>query len=346
MSAPDVTPRQPAAVTPAAPGRLGAPVDPVHAQRYLAALQEWVPTRRRELDLLDAAVLRSEQRQLLTRDMMLSMALWKAVSDRLDLLLATWDSGRVGPIERERLSSLIWGRLDTTLDPSLLAQATSRDPKSSDDPNRVTGLGLSLPEACRLSDAMVGQLRTRLAIDPNADQLSARIKGLRVQLDRIRDQIELEPPALRTAPSAKLAELERRVEQMQAKLSRGGDIGGLIGPAEIEAAVFERDLIVGGVDASGPFAGAEGAGPARGPRNSGSRAATAGGQLPTPGRAGTQVRRPGCGCLGCATQHQGRDRDLPDQARPGQPRHAGSPRRLQCRARTTRGTAPPPRYST
>ena len=30
------------------------------------------------------------------------------------LLSATWDGGRVGPAERERLSALVWGRLDTS----------------------------------------------------------------------------------------------------------------------------------------------------------------------------------------------------------------------------------------
>lgn len=248
MSVPDSAPRPAAAqgqslVAPPAPGRLGVPVDPVQTQRYLAALTEWVNTRRRELDLLDAAILRSEHRQQLTRDMMLSMALWKAVSDRLDLLLATWDSGRVGQTERERLSSLIWGRLDATLDPSLLARAA---PERADD--SVSGLGLSLPEACRLSDALVGQLRTRLALDPNAGQLTARVRDLRAQLERIRDQIALEPAALRAAPTAKLDGLARRADDMQARLSRGADVGGMIGPAEIEAATFERDLIVGGVE--------------------------------------------------------------------------------------------------
>ena len=60
---------------------------------------------------------------------MLSMALWKAVSDRYELLLATWDSGRVGAAERERMSSLIWGRLDATLDPSLLARSSASAPR-------------------------------------------------------------------------------------------------------------------------------------------------------------------------------------------------------------------------
>lgn len=227
---------------PIAPGRLGVPLHPEQARRYLDDLHMWVDERRRELDLLDAAVLRSEHKAQLTRDMMLSMALWKAVKDRLDLLMATWDSGRVGLTERERMAALIWGRLDATLDPALLA-----------GPDRPTGLdasglSVSLPEACRLSDAMASQLRTRLALDPAADQITARLKDLRAQIERIRDQVALEPAGLRAAPTAKLADLETRVNDLQQRFNRGGDIGGMIGPAEIEAARFERDLIVGGVE--------------------------------------------------------------------------------------------------
>lgn len=240
-------PRARSVVAPTAPGRLGVPLHPEQAQRYLGELLTWVDARRRELDLLDAAVLRSPHRAQLTRDMMLSLALWKAVKDRLDLLLATWDSGRVGLTERERMAALIWGRLDATLDPSLLAGRVDRSaaPAQLGD---VSGLSVSLPEACRLSDAMAAQLRTRLALDPDADQISARLRELRAQVERIRDQVALEPAALRAAPERKLGELAGRVEEMTQRLDRGGDIGGLIGPAEIEAARFERDLIVGGVE--------------------------------------------------------------------------------------------------
>lgn len=242
MTAQPPTPRARAVIAPSAPGRIGVPLHPEQAQRYLGELTTWVEERRRELDLLDAAVLRSPHRDQLTRDMMLSLALWKAVRDRLDLLMATWDSGRVGHTERERLAALIWGRLDATLDPSLL---TDKDRIPGTDAH---GLTVSLPEACRLSDAMASQLRTRLSLDPAADQITARLRELRAQVERIRDQIGLEPAGLRAAPEAKLKDLAQRIGAMVERLNRGGDIGGLIGPAEIEAARFERDLIVGAVE--------------------------------------------------------------------------------------------------
>ncbi|WP_051214898.1 hypothetical protein [Granulicoccus phenolivorans] len=234
------------AVAPQAPGRLGVPIDPSQALRYLQALKEWLVTRRKELDALDAAIVASPHRAQLTRDMMLSMALWKACSDRYELLLVTFDSGRVGPAEQERLSSLIWGRLDATLDPSLVARAAGqRDPKAADSAG--SGFAVSLPEACRLSDAMCGQLRTRLALEPDADRMAGRIKALRAQIDRLRDQVALEPASRQAEPRAQLDSLITRTEAITQRHSRGGDVGGLIGPVEIEAATMERDLIKGGV---------------------------------------------------------------------------------------------------
>ncbi len=225
-------------VAPAAPGRLGAPLDPVIAGRYLADLEAWVRGRRAELDELDAAVLASDQSGQLTSDIALSLMIWKAVSDRLQLLLATWDGGRVGPKESERLASLIWGRLDATLDPALI----SRGGQAARD--LAAGLAVSLPEACRLSDALAGTLRARLRLDPAADVNAARIRELRAAVERIRDQVALEPVITRPAAEAGLARLAARVDDVYARAQRGGDVGGLLGPLEIDAARTERDLIV------------------------------------------------------------------------------------------------------
>lgn len=225
---------------PAAPGRLGERLEPAEVQRYLAELDTWVRERRTELDELDAAALDGEHGSDLTGDLMLSMALWKAVADRQRLLLATWDGGRVGPTERERLSVLIWGRLDATFDQSLLERAGH--PGSAAPSN----LAVSLPEACRLSDALVHQLRARLALDPSADANARVLKDVRATIERLRDQVALEPSADRVALSRQVEELAGRADDLVARLGRGGDIGGRIGPLENEAARLERDLIVGG----------------------------------------------------------------------------------------------------
>jgi hypothetical protein len=227
---------------PEAPGRLGEPVEVMAMQAYLTDLDSWVRYRRDELDELDAAALSSPRKDELTDDMTLSMALWKAVSDRLQLLLAVWGGGRVLEPERERLATLIHGRLDATLDPAVLA-------KGGQHPGTTAGaLAVSLPEACRLSDALAGQLRQRLALDPAADQNAARVKDLRASLDRLRDQVALEPETSRQRAQRTWDELAARIADVTERLQRGGDVGGLLGPLEIDTAMFERDLIVGGAE--------------------------------------------------------------------------------------------------
>ena len=146
-----------------------------------------------------------------------------------DLILNTWDSGRVGPKELDQLSGLIWGRLDTATSPV----------------TALASMAVSLPEAGRLCDALVAQLRTRLNTDPNAEQQQLRLRELRAQAERIREQIGLEPPALAQPSLAKLAGLVARADDLIAKRERGGDISGSLSALEIDAAKFERDLIVG-----------------------------------------------------------------------------------------------------
>lgn len=209
---------------PQAPGRLGAPVEPDEMQGYLQLLDEWLRARKGELDELDAAALSSERKAELTSDMTLSMALWQAVSERNARLLEVWDGGRVMVKEREQLSSLLWGRLDEAA---------------------AGGLTVSLPEACRLSDALASQIRVKLAFDPAADAQIARIKASRAALERLRDQLMLEPPAARERGAQAWKALATRVADVSARAQRGGDVGGILGPLEHELARMERDLIVG-----------------------------------------------------------------------------------------------------
>lgn len=223
-----------AVVAPQAPGRLGEAIDPHLILTYLQGMEQWLGERRRELDALDAAVQAAPQGATMTGDIMLSMSLWQAVKQRLELVAVTWDSGRVGITEQERISSLVWGRLDTTVG------------VHAGQNQSLAGMNLSMPEACRLSDALASSLRSRLNLDPDADALSARVRALRAQMERLRDQIQLEPagPDFDRA-RAHLATLAARTEDLHDKLTRGGDIGGLVGPLEIEATTWERDLIVG-----------------------------------------------------------------------------------------------------
>jgi hypothetical protein len=209
---------------PDAPGRLGEAAAPEQVMTYLTGLGDWLTERRSELSAIDAAILRSPDRASLTTDIAMVLSVWQAVKDRYDSLLLTWDSGRVGQQELLEISTLIWGRLEAK------------------GPN--TTAALSVPEGCRMVEALSDQLRHRLQVGPNAAQYTARIAGLRAQLDRIHDQIGLEPPA--TIPSARAIE-ERfgaRLATIIEKFSRGGDISGLLSALEIDAARFERDLLV------------------------------------------------------------------------------------------------------
>ena len=230
------------ATAPAAPGRLGQPLVALEALRYLEALGVWRDQRKAELDLLDRAALEAPDQTAFTGDMLLSMALWKAVADRHDLLLATWDSGRVGQTELERLSTLVWGRLDATM-LSRLQASTAATPAGS--PASAGALAVSLPEACRLSDALAASLRARLGIDPSQADIQARVRTLRASVERIRDLVDREPAQAHAAASSMLVRLDARVADVLSRVQRGADVGGLLGPLEHDAARAERDLIVG-----------------------------------------------------------------------------------------------------
>lgn len=212
---------------PAAPGRLGEAIEPALIQTYLAELDTWLRNRRTELDRIDAHALEAGRGEEITGDMSLSLALWKAIRDRYQLTFAIFDGGRVLEPERERISALIWGRLDGA---------------NVDMPG---GLAVSLPEACRLSDALATQLRTRLSLVPSAAESAARMRELRAQLARIQDQIGLEPEHLRDTAVRTLAGLMARLDAIEEKAAAGADVGGLLGPLEVEATTYERDLIVG-----------------------------------------------------------------------------------------------------
>src|SRR4029079_12104151 len=174
----------------------------------------WRDQRRAELDRLDEAALADPEPDAFTADILLSMALWKAVADRHDLLLATWDSGRVGVRERERLATLVWGRLDTSLDPRLAGAATSNGV-----PGSGSALAVSLPEACRLSDALASSLRVRLSVDPADADVTARVRSLRAQGERIRDLTAAEPTGgARERATGLLDRLDRRVADLTARV--------------------------------------------------------------------------------------------------------------------------------
>lgn len=215
---------------PPAPGRLGVAVEPAELLTYLSELGRWRDERRAELDELDRAALAAPgpaaETAGLTNDITLAMALWQAVAGRYEQLERVWDSGRVGEVERLQLSALVWGRLDA---------GASGAPAA-----------LSVPEACRLCDALAHQLRLRLSLDPVGLDLAAHLRTLRAAVERVRDLLVAEPagPA-REEAAARWDRLDARLRDVVDRAQRGADVGGLVGSLEADAARLERDLIVG-----------------------------------------------------------------------------------------------------
>lgn len=213
---------------PQPPGRLGQPADPMAMRTYLGALGEWIQGRRVELDELDQLVRSHPDSTELTKDIALNLHIWQTISKRYHALLQIWDGGRVARIQIEQLSNLMWGRLD-------------------DPTGRETGnAGMNLYEACRTSDALVAQLRTRLNVNPADTAALGRLHSMRQTMERLRDQVKREPADTADKAQNYMASLTARLADLEARQQRGGDIGGLIGSLEADAARFERDMIVNG----------------------------------------------------------------------------------------------------
>lgn len=206
---------------PQPPGRLGAAAPAPALLVYLGDLEEWLRARRAELDALDAAARAGADPGAFAGDVLLAMGLWQSARARADDLLALWDSGRADEGARERMSRLVWGRLET-------------------------GAGaLSLVEVARLSDALVDQLRERLAFDPDDADLTARRRALGAALVRCEDLARGDDEA-----TARVAELVARLGRIAAQASRGADVSGPLGDLEAHVARAERDLMVAAAGAA------------------------------------------------------------------------------------------------
>ena len=208
------------AVAPSAPGRLGQASPASELAAYLSDLGDWKAARRTELDRLDEAALRATDPDSYTGDVLLSMTLWQAVSDRYEQLVTAFDSGRADATARERMSTLLHGRLD--------AGALSG-----------AGLAVSLVDACRLSDALAAQLRARLSFDPRAADAAARVAALRAGMERLRELARAEPGELGV-----VQRLAARTDDLGEAAARGADVAVQLDQLEADAARAERDLIV------------------------------------------------------------------------------------------------------
>lgn len=210
--------------TPAAPGRLGEAIDQRALFEYLAGLTRWVDRTARELARLDAAALASPKSDSYTSDIVLAQSLRQSVTRRLAELETVWDSGRADAVARERMSQLIWGRLEAG--------------------GSGGGAAVSLVEAVRLCDAVVGQLRTRLELDPSGTDVAGRLVGLRAEIERCRDLLADRGGSEGTTARLRVDTLRSRLDGLAEKAGRGADVTGPLGQLETDAAHLERDLII------------------------------------------------------------------------------------------------------
>ncbi|MGL5405657.1 MAG: hypothetical protein ACRDAX_02525 [Propionibacteriaceae bacterium] len=225
---------------PYAPGGIQQPPTSPLLLTYLSQLENWLTERRSQLDTIDGVIkttpaptpqISGPNPQLLLNDLMLAMSLWQAITQRHNEIIPIWNYGRVGAVECEKISVLIWGRL-------------SNNAYNSDLDPALAGMNFSLPEACRLLDALSDQLTSAVGLNGNSENFAKRISVLKAGMERIRDQLLLAPAAEAPEATKKMAALEQRLILLQEKLRRGGDIAGFIEPLETDAALFERDLIV------------------------------------------------------------------------------------------------------
>lgn len=232
---------RPTAPTP--PGRLGEAISAVALLDYQAGLDSWLNDRRAELDRLDAAALAAVRSggpqprtapgaRDITGDVVLAMTMWESVRTKAEELRTLWDSGRADAVARERMSRVIWGRLDGAPVPGDPASATST---------------VSLAEATTLVDALIRQLRMRLAFDPDQADVVARLRAVRASLVRAGDLVA---DAHRTADTrddvvaAEVARLSSSLDRVSADAQRGADVAGPLAELEARTARAERDAIV------------------------------------------------------------------------------------------------------
>lgn len=188
--------------------------------RYLAELGRWRVRREHELRVLDELTRTHDDREDLNAHVTSSMALWHAVAQRHDLLLATWEDARAGQGKRDWVAQLIWGLLEM--------------PDGDAD-----ALSVPLPDAMRLSDALASSLRARTGIEDGLGlatrvaELGKESARLRTQFDRARDddRTSAEPDAL--------AELEQELDEIDAQLA---DLGGRQDGSVVEAGALQARL--------------------------------------------------------------------------------------------------------
>lgn len=188
---------------PAGPGERWSSLD---MQQYLQEMGRWRGRRERELRVLDEFAATAGAQEETTEDMTLSMTLWHAAAQRHDLLLAAGEDAGPEPGAEHlgRFGRLVW---------SVIEQPGADHPS----------LALSLPQACRLSDALASSLRSQLQVDDQRVVLADRLEALRLQLRRIRELVQEQPEEQRRAARDRLAELQAELADLTERVGSHPD---------------------------------------------------------------------------------------------------------------------------
>ena len=159
--------------------------------------------------------------------MMLSLALWKAVSDRYQLIFATWDGGRV--LENERRADL-----DADLGSARRRQRPARRPRG------LAARGLpALRRAGRAAAHQAGAgARRRRVAPPGSSSCAPSSSGCATRWRSSR------PPRATPPSEARRAGRAARARSPSGP-SAAPTSAGCSAPLENDATTFERDLIVG-----------------------------------------------------------------------------------------------------
>jgi hypothetical protein len=151
-------------LAPDAPGSLAAPGSGTDLRAYLEQLTSWVAESATRLDGLDRRARAASNPDQFTPDVLLAYTLHKAIAERAEALVHTYDNGRLDDQVRDELSTLIFSRLSA---------------------GSLAGLSASLPEACSLLGALLAQITQHLAHDAVASSnVADRIEPLRGTLRR------------------------------------------------------------------------------------------------------------------------------------------------------------------
>jgi len=216
---------------PQAPGSAQQPPTAQEMLAYLGQLGDWVTACRNDLDRIDQKV-QSVNPVQGVQDVAMTLTVWQAIDHRYTDLMNAWDSGRVTDVDLRKLGVMIWSDLNDQLTPGTTL-------------GNGGGLALSLPEACRMLEALISQLSARYQLADVPTEASTRIAALRAQLERIRNQAALDPPAVQQITQPTVSALAADITNLVDAADRGADVGGILGPLEVRAARLERDLIVG-----------------------------------------------------------------------------------------------------